>query len=261
MEKKGVKILVLIIILALIGGAIYLIVDKKPKSKNGGFKDAATANSYKYFSYLSEGYDSVYNGVDRLYSVDSFTKDDLSNGMILTAAFNYVLDPANEIDTGITAEEYAALEEYYDLSDAVTIKGKYIREAIKVLFGITYKDQDYSNNDFKYSYTYSAGTDMYIKKTKTNSADDNYSVLNRLISSDKKNNTTVARIAIAYIVKTDKKYAVYSDANHTNLVKEFEGSFSLNDLSDKEVEKLPKYDITTKEVNENYTFEKIEAVK
>ena len=76
MKKKGVKFLVFIIILALLGGAIYLIVQKSGNKDKRSPERIVEDNSLKYFLSISEGYDSEYNGKDRLFAQKEFTKGD-----------------------------------------------------------------------------------------------------------------------------------------------------------------------------------------
>ncbi len=260
MEKKGTKILILIIILALLGGAIYFIVQKNNNVENNTSANLEAINNVKHFVFLGDGYDTKYNGLDRLFSGEPFTKNDLTNGIMLTAAYRFIADPKNNIDATITPQEYANLEEGYDLEDAKVYKGKDVRDAIKVLFGIDYKDDGFSSMSYKYEYIYDGTTDMYIMKTKTNSADDKYSVLPLVVGQDKKGSTIVTKVAIAYTVKDGNKYKIYSNVSNTELVKEVK-EISLEEFTKEEKEKLPKYNITCKDVDGNYTFEKIEAVK
>ena len=258
MEKKGPKILIFIIILALLGGAIYLIVNKDGKTNNK--EKMETVNSIKYFLYLGEGYDSKYNGVDRFFNIDSFTKEDLNNGLMLTAAYRYAMDPNNDIDTTITPVEYAAVEEGTNIEGAKVIKGKIIRDAIKALFGIDYDNSGYTNKGYKYSYYYDSVTDMFIRKETTNTADENYSVLPIVVSNSKKGDTITSEVAVAYIVKNDKKFDVYADKDNMELIKSAE-EINISDFTEEDYEKMAKFTVTCKDVEKNYVFEKMEAVK
>ena len=217
-------------------------------------------NSIKYFVNLSEGYDSKYNGVDKLFNKESFTKDSLNEGMMLTAAYRYAMDPKNNIDVSITPNEYAALEENINLEDAKVIKGQIIRDAIKVLFGIDYNNKGYSGTGYKYTYTYDSYNDMYVRKAEANSADSNNSILPIVISNSKKDDTIVTKVAIAYVNENGNKYEIYSDSENRDLIKSVE-EINIDDFTKKEVDKLSKFNVTCKDVDKNYTFEKIEAVK
>ena len=260
MEKKGTKILIFIILLALLGGAIYLILQKNGNGGNKTKEKIETINEINYFLNLSEGYDSKYNGVDLLFQRESFTKDQLNNGIILTAAFRYVIDPKNKIDNELTPTEYAQLEQDLDIQNAKVLKGKNVRDAIKNLFGIDYKDSGYTNTNFKYTYSYDPVTDVYIRKEKTNSYDTTYSILPIVVSNTKKDDIATIKVAIAYVVRKDKEFNIYSDANNKNLIKTV-SEININDFKEEELEKMSKFNVTCKDVEKNYNFEKIEAVK
>ncbi len=260
MKKKGVKFLVFIIILALLGGAIYLIVQKSGNKDKRSPERIVEDNSLKYFLSISEGYDSEYNGKDRLFAQEEFTKGDLNTGLMLTAAYNYVLDPTNNIENEITPQQFINIENDIDLTDAVVVKGKNVRDAIKVLFGVDFTNEGYKNTTFKYTYSYISSEDVYVRKEKTNSSNDNCYIAKRIISNKKSNGGFKTEIAIAYAIRSDDKFKIYSDPERKELVKETE-SLDLDSLNDKELKKLPKYNLITKNQEGNYIFEKIEAVK
>ncbi len=260
MEKKGVKFLIFIILLALLGGAIYLIVQKNNTGSKTKKEKIETISSIQHFVNLTEGYDSKYNGIDRLFQEESATKDDLHNGILLTAAYRYILDPKNNIDSNITPIEYAELEEGVDISNATVLKGKQVRDAIKILFGIEFENDGYTNKNFKYAYSYDPVTDMYIRKESTNSADAAYSILPIVVSNKKNGSTIVSKVAIAYVIRKDKEFNIYSDSENTNLIKTVE-IIDINDFTEKELDQMAKFNITSQDINKNYTFEKIEAVK
>ena len=260
MEKKGPKILIFIIIIALLGGAIYLILLKNGTVNVNKKENLETMNSIKYFLYLSEGYDSKYNGAEKLFEEESFTKEDLNNGIILTTAFRYIADPKNNIDTSITPTEYAAVEEDIDITDAKVIKGKIVRDAIKTLFGIDYNDRGFSSKDYKYTYAYDDKNDIYVRKEKTNSSDQNYSILPFVVTKTKKNDTIISKVAVAYVVQKDDNFEIYSNPENKELIKTVK-EIDINDFTSKEIDKMAKYNITCKDIEKNYTFEKFEAVK
>ncbi len=258
MEKKGIKILVLIIILALLGGIIYFLVTKDGTRTPKTDKEIVTENTLRYFNSLSEGYDTEYNGKDRLFAQDEFTKGDLNVGMKLTTAFNYVLDPTNGMDNNITPQEYADANLGND--EVLLVKGKNVRDAIKILFGEEFENQGYENTNFKYTYYYLNTIDLYARAEKTNLTNINCRVLTKIMSTKKSDSTITTTLVVGYGIKNNNEYEIYSDATRKDLVKKVK-RFDLEDLDEKELNKLSKYKITTKENNDNYTFEKIEAVK
>ena len=101
---------------------------------------------------------------------------------------------------------------------------------------------------------------MYIRKESTNSADAAYSILPIVVSNKKNGSTIVSKVAIAYVIRKDKEFNIYSDSENTNLIKTVE-IIDINDFTEKELDQMAKFNITSQDINKNYTFEKIEAVK
>ncbi len=260
MEKKGIKFLVLIALLAIIGGGIYFLVTKKNSGKLTSEEKAAQTVSLKYFFTLGEGYDSKFNGTDFLYRGESFTKDDLNKGIILTAAFNYISDPTNKIDNTIEPSLYAAVEDNYNIEDAIIVKAENVRKAIKTLFDIEFEDGNYDYEKYKYIYKYDFNNDVYVRTERTNTAEDNYYVLKKVLSTKKDNQKIITKVAVIYAKKDNKKYIFYADSTEAVQVAE-KDSIDIEKLSDEEIEKFKKYEITVTKKDGSYLYESTKVVK
>ncbi len=261
MKNKGTKFLVLLVVLAALGGLIYLVVSKNNSKTTKSLEETVEDKNIVYFLYLGQGGNTKYNGYDLVFTGNPVTYKDLSTGNILTAAFNYLMDNSTEVDTTLDPSLYAEVNSQYDLEDMDVMKGELVRKAIKTLFGVEWEDKGYANNlsKFAFAYNYDKEYDVYLRTEVNPRIVDNY--LTYKVLETKKNDDTISTtVAIAFANKVENGYDIYSDFTNANLVTSQVG-ISIKDWKEEEINKLEKYKITSKLVDKEYVFETLEPVK
>ena len=260
MKNKMVKLLVLIVIIALVGGLIYFLVNKNKPNKTT--EDVVKIRNINYFLYLGEGTKNTkYKGTETLFTGEKFTYNNISKGSILTAAFNYLNDNQKEENALLDPSLYSELNSKYDLTKYIAMKGELVRKAIKNLFGVDWENASYSDptGNSIYYYVYDSESDAYLKGTQNDKKASAYLVY-KVISNTKKDDKIITTVAIAFADSTDEGYDIYADPTNVKLITKQKVS-SIEDLKDKEVDKLDKYNITSKLVDKNYVFDSIAPAK
>ena len=261
MKNKGVKFLVLLVLIAVLGGLIYFVISKNKANNPESLEKTVENKNINYFLYLGQGGNTNYNGMDLIFTGNKVTYKDLSVGNVLTAAFNYVMD-STEDSTALDPSLYAELNTQYDLDDMDVLKGDLVRKAIKKLFGVKWEDKGYSNSAAKYAfaYSYDAEFDVYLRSTIENNGPYNSYLTYKVLNTEKKKDSIITTVVIAYANKVENGYDIYSDFMNENLVTSQVG-ISLKEWKDEDLDKLEKYVITSKLVEEDYVFESLEPAK
>ena len=260
MKNKGVKFLVLLIVLAALGGLIYLVVSKSGGGSKKTLEENIEDKNINYFLYLGQGGNTKYNGYDLIFTGNTVKYEDLSVGNVLTAAFNFLYDNQEE-RTALDPSLYAELDTQYDMANLDALKGEQVRKAIKRLFGVDWKDKSYSNtvSKFAFVYTYDAEFDVYLRAEVVAGVRDNY-LTYKVLETKKDKDVISTIVAIAYANKVENGYDIFSDFSNNNLIKSQIG-ISLKDWKDEDIEKLQKYKINSKLVDKDYVFDSIEYIK
>lgn len=257
-NKKMAIIIGAVVVLAIliVGGFLLLKGNKNGNKASKEKTDMAASKSIAYFTNLTYGAGTSYNGVELLFKQDKITYDNLATSNILTVAFSYAID---NLDTSIDGVLLSRLEGSYNVDDFTMIPGKAIRTAIKELFGIEFEDKGApAVANFKYGYIYDNYCDVYLQaankdiKTYTDHV-VNYKAIETLEYGDK----LVTEIAVAYIKTVDGKNYFAKDSTQQNVIynsKDFK-------IKDDKIDEFDHYKITLKKNGDNYVFESIEKVK
>ena len=103
------KLLVLVGIIAVIGLAIFFIIKLTNNSKATKEEKKTAENlSISYYANLTEGYATLYGGLDVLFQEDETTFQDLSIATILNTAIKYA--EYEGIDTSVSNTAIDLLE-------------------------------------------------------------------------------------------------------------------------------------------------------
>ena len=257
------KLLVFIIIIAIVIFLIFFGFKTISKDSKIPTEEQDKINNVmeEYFTKLTEGFVSTYNGVDILYTNDKTTVDTLEPNSMLNTAIKYASE--NDLDINVSIKDLEAIEatgEYGDIKDYTAYNGAGIREAIKRLFG---KDIDsisvISDYDFLYDFYYVDGYDIYLMKR--NDVYDMTSNLQnieyKIVETKKDKGKVETTIAVAYTYKKGDKTIYYSDN-----VGSKEVSSASNGFPEDKIKDLDKYKFTmTMDSTGNYIFQSVEKVK
>lgn len=257
-KKLLVFIMIIVLIVLLVfAGIKFMGKEELDETSNKKINDVMN----EYFSKLTEGYTSTYNGVDYLYAKDKTTAADLELKQILNMAIKYASDHNLDISVSIADLENINKEGIYgDINDYTSYNGEAIREAAKTLFGKELeKTSAISSNGFLYDYYYVPEYDIYLVKRNNvyDLTSNKQKVEYKVISTEKKKDKYITTIAVAYVYKTDNATYYYKDA----LGKE-EISNDSKEFPEDEINKFDKYKFTLSlDDNGNYIFESVEKVK
>lgn len=256
------KLLVFIIlIVAVIGGIIFVVVRNKSNEKSEKETEINEKLAITYFANLTQGYSSPYAGIDVLYNNDKTTIDDLEYGAIINTAIKYAQD--NDIYLGVSESVLNVIEkngQYGKMKNYVAYNGQELRNTIKLLFGEEAVDGTYENSIvYQYDFIYVETNDVYLMKKNENVmdyTDTNYYIDYTLIKNENKKDTLKTTIAIAYVHNDNGTYTYYSDSKNTKEVAK-----DTKEFPEDKVNEFTKYTITLKKKDNNYVFESIEKVK
>lgn len=253
------KLLVFIIIIVLL--CLLVFVGVKVVG-GGGVSDkeqtAIDETINDYFSKMTEGYSTVYNGADILYNKDKTTAQDLDYKSILATSIKYA--SKNNLDIAVSTSARDAINSsgsYGDISEYTMYNGKGVRDAAKILFGIDIDNKSIlSDNDFIYNFYYVEEYDLYLMKR--NNVPDLNSNLQKVeyktIETTKKKDTYTTIVAVAYTYSKGETKVYANDKNGANVVTE------AKEFPTDKIDEFTKYKVTMKLVDDHYVFESIEKV-
>lgn len=263
MKNKFMKFIVLVLVIALVGGLIYLVVSKSNKGGKTKLTTEETVQfrNLEYFYKLGYGGMSDYSGIDSMYTDKTIKYEDLKPELVLTTVFDYLNKNKEKEDVELDAELYARVNYEYDLSVLEAMKGETVRKAIKNLFGVDWKDASVVNRTgtFQFSYVYDSKLDVYIRETVKEDVSNNV-VLYDIIDTKKEDKLIYTDIIIGYFAYEEESYNVYANALNTQYIKNVK-DLSFDYLSEEELGQLKKYRITSKLVDKNYVFDSIAPLK
>ncbi|MGN1370850.1 MAG: hypothetical protein ACI4XM_01015 [Candidatus Coprovivens sp.] len=257
------KLFILIAIIVIIAVVILLVVnfsnkDKLTKEETQKIEDI----SIKYYANLTEGYTTVYGGLDILYQRKETTTKNLETVEILNTSIKYASD--NSFDTSVSDAKVKALEaskKYKNISEYALYNGESVRKAITELFGdIKYVDSSANNNhNFIYDYIYDSNNDVYLVKRNNNDSqvNTNQGINYKLLSTKEKDEKVIVTIAIAYTCKVDANTMYAKDPEGEKIIAE-----NVEEFPEDKIDEFDKYEITLKKSSDNkYVFESIKKVK
>ena len=222
-KAKGI-IAVLILLLAIVGVVVYVFKDKNKEKDT--FKDASTevkekaTKVFEYLFYSTKGYTSKFGGTDLLFSKDKIEVKDISDASKLKVATNYVMKNSSTSVSNATIEQVVKTENISE-NEYTFYEGKDVRDAIKTLFGIDFKNLSViGENTYKYDYIYFEKYDLYGVRNNPNYVSDDgiydvyYKILNTKTDEDGKIKIEFV-IAYVYIDSANGvvKYSTKSDAS------------------------------------------------
>ena len=266
MEKINKKTLIIILVLAVlvIAGIVCLaLFNSGGKKLTEDQLNEVTTISEEYIFTLTEGYPTMYSGIDKLYENDELTYDKLHQNVILNAAIKYAsFNLENTISTATLDKLKNTYK--YDLNNYSVYDGNKVAEAVKLLFG---KDLEIgtveNDNTYGYDFVYLPNENVYLKTKGAAyfATDDSHSVKTKIIESTTKDNKVEIKVAVAYAHKFDNKLVFTSDKDANNIV--FESTLDNDAIQDEYIYKFDKYIITFNldEENNNYAFESVKKVK
>lgn len=257
------KLFILLGIIAVIAIVIILIVNLSVKNKLTEEETKQIEDiSINYYANLTEGYTTVYGGLDILYQRDEVTFDSLEEVEIINTAIKYASN--NGLDTSVSDAKINALEttkKYGKISDYSIYNGESIRTAITALFGdIKYTDTSANNNyNFIYDYYYDNDSDVYLVKRNSvqSQTDTAQSIDYKVISTTAKDDKAIITFAIAYTYTSDETTIYAKDSEGETQVSE-----NATEFPEDKIDEFDKYEITlTKNSDGKYVFESMKKVK
>lgn len=265
-DKAKAIVAVMVLILAIVGVMVF-VLKNKDKDKDT-FKDASTEvkekaeKVFEYMFYATKGYDSKFGGTDILFSKDKYEINDLSDASKIKVATNYVMKNMSTSVSNATIEQIVKSEKING-SEYTFYEGKDIRDAIKKLFGIDFKNVSViGENNYKYDYVYFENYDLYGVRNNPNdvSSDSVYDVYYKVLNTkEDKDGKVKVEFVIAYVYVDSAsnvvKFSTKSD------VSDFVYELQNGKASIKDEDKFPKYAMYLTKKDNNYVFESLEKVK
>jgi len=253
------KLLVFIIIIAII--ILLILFGSKAISTNTKVSEEESENTEKiindYVSTLTEGYSTVYGGIDILFSKDKTTNQDLDLNVILNNSIKYATK--NEMNIAVALDSLETMNKsgvYGNIKDYTTYNGKAIKEAAKILFDIDLEHgSTINNNNYLYNFYYDNDYDIYLVK-RNNTTDINRTSQNveyKIIEQTKKDNTIKVKMAVAYTYNNGSKKLYAKDAAGETIISE-----DSNEFPEEKINEFDKFTITLKKNDKEYSFESIE---
>lgn len=259
LDVKKLAVFVIIILL-IVGG---FIVVKKMKKNNEITQEEIKVNEnlvIDYFTNLTQGYTSVYSGIDVLYNSGKVTIENLEYGALMNLAIKYATD--NDISLNVPQGVLNVLnesKEFGDIKSYTAYDGKGLRDTVKLLFGETEEPISMVNKvNFLYDFIYVEQNDIYLMKKNENVTDyssNDYYMDCSLIEQKKEKDKIKTTIAVAYVYNNNGVYTYYKDKD----VKQEVSNTSKEFPKDK-IDEFDKYTFTLKKDDDHYIFESVEKV-
>jgi hypothetical protein len=257
------KLLVFILIIALLILAILGIgkLIGKGAKPSKEVQEQVDKLYTEYYSSLTEGYVTDYNGLDYLFEKDKLTYDDLVPGAIINAAIKYAQD--NDLDIGVDPAAAALVKENYEGSSHTEYNAKGIRDAVKILFNKDLEDKTVQGElGYAYDFYYEEDIDVYVmvpNSMAANVVDDALSVKTKVLDTTKKGDDIYVTLIVAYVSKQEDNYVYYSerDLSDSSRVGETTGT----DFIDQKDDSFKKYTMKLVKTSEGYAFDSIEKAK
>ena len=259
------KLFVLILIVLVVAVGVFFIVKNLGGSKKPTEEEAENAEnlSIEYYANLTRGYSSFYGGLEILYQNEKTTYEDLEPAAIIYSAINYATD--NNIDLSINTNTLLELKEdggYTDIDKYTVYKGEGIRNAVKELFGVDFKNQSADDSiNFMYKFVYDSVYDVYLMSNSgvQDLTDRDRYIDYKIIETVKKKDKIITTIAIAYVYNNAGTIMYAKDPNGEEIIIE---DAEKEEFPEDKVDEFNKYDITLKETEDNkFVFDSIELKK
>ncbi len=257
--KKLLVFILIIAVLIIAGFFIFKMVNKENLSNED--KQNVENSVITYFLNLTNGYSTIYGGLDVLYSYDKTSLGDLKEQEIIFTAVNYL--EKSEINYSISADYMSGLKEsgkYKDLNNYRIYKGESVRQAVKDLFGLDSIPSNPTPVNFLYNISYDSNYDCYlisennIENNNTNEATMDFSI----ISTEKKEDKLETIVAIAYVYNDNGNIMYLKDAEGTSIVAE---NLDKKEFPKDKIDEFTKYKFTLKENSDKkYVFESVEKI-
>ena len=215
----------------------------------------------EYYSSLTEGYVTDYEGIDYLFEKEKTTYDDLLKGAIINTAIKYAQE--KEFDTSISTESSAMIAQDYEGVTYSAYKAEAIRKAVKELFN---KDLPNASVDggleYAYDFNYDEDADAYImipNDLVVVNAENTDEVRTKVLDTTKKGDKIIITLIVAY-VNTDsgESNIYYSEKSQSENSRVGESNDDFISEKDKDFQ---KYTMTLAKADNNYVFESIEKAK
>lgn len=252
-KKLLVLLVVIVVVILAIFGVLKLI--QRASGPNKETEEKIEALIKDYYSNLSYGYATIYNGVDFIFDTDKADYKNLNPGSVIEAAIKYATVNNKNLAVNTNVNEFFTNN---TKKEGIAYNAKTIQECVKILFDQDLALTDYfADANYLYDYYYIEEYDAFVKtrSSATDVSNQNASIDVYVIESKKSKNTIVTKIAIGYVYHVSSKYSYSKDKNGTTvLAKDLE---ELKFPTDK-VDEFKQYYITTKKVDDRYVFEKIE---
>lgn len=258
-KKLLVFILIIVILILAVLGIGKLIGKGAKPSKE--VQEQVDKLYTEYYSSLTEGYVTDYNGLDYLYEKDKFTYDDLDAGAIIYAAIKYA--QANSLKIGLSVENAAMIKDDYQNVSYTAYNAQGIREAAKILFNKDLENQSADGGfGFAYDFFYDEDADAYVMVPNSMAAsivDETLDVKTKVLDTTKKGDDIIVTLIVAYVVEEEDKNVYYSEKNLADSSRV--GETTGNDFIDQKDDSFQKYTMKLVKTDKGYAFDSIEKVK
>ncbi len=255
-KKLIVLLVVIAVVILTILGLVKII--QKASGPNKETEEKIEELIKNYYSNISFGYSTIYNGVDVIYDINKATVKDINPGTIIELAIKY----ANNNDKDLAVDD--SVNDYFTKStkkEGIAYNAKTIQECAKELFNVDLELKDYlAEANYLYDYYYIPEYDAFVKVANsiTNLINTNAAIDLYVVESKVEKNTIVTKVAVGYVYYNGASYKYSKDKNGTTVL--------ANDLKEmkfpkEKVNEFRQYEFTTKKVDGRYVFESLKKVE
>lgn len=259
--KKLFVFILIIVILILIALGLGKLVGKGSTPSEEVRKEVENLTT-NYFTTMTYGYMTEFDGVDVLYREDKTTYKDLNAAAVVNLAIQYAQD--NKIDLSVNEFELKKIESTYK-EKAPAYRATGVKQAVKELFG---EDLEYINAEgfleYKYNFIYDPDTDTFVQFENSyydkNIRDESINVKTKIVETTKKGDKILVTLIVAYVLTSeDNTYYYYSEASGSDA--SLVGDTTSKDFLKDKDDEFTHYTMTLKKNSNGYQFESIEKNK
>ena len=247
-------VIVLIVVALLVLLGVKLIGKKGEKEVTGEKKETVEKLVNNYFANMTTGMGTAFGGTDVLFSkTDKQTVKDFNDVYILNTAFSYLV---NEGKAGVADSINSYINMKYGIKDFTALQGKDVRDAIKKLFGLDFKNTSAELFNFDYNFIYDEDNDVYIRRFvgTVNERTTDYLIYARALKTVEKDKKIEVEVVVSYVYGANKYYSFTKDSKFKSVVFDSDKF----EIPKDKVDEFDHYVITLKQDGDNYVFESIQ---
>lgn len=265
MKNFDVKKLIIAVVVIVLIILLVVLLGKNGKDNSVSKKDIENYQPLivDYYTKLTEGANTPYNGIELLYTYDEIKTKDLTPKQLIATAIRYINLTKSATDMDLESIKVHYGTQYPDVLTARLYNASDIRKALKELFDIDEFSNQTTESEFTSptAYTYLAEADIYIVTTNTDYTSyvsDKQFMDFSTISTEAKDEKIVSTVAVAYCYQDNDGTSCATDKEGTNIVAKNVDGFPKD-----HIDNFDKFEFTMKKSKDgkSFVFESVKKVK